>query len=90
MTQSSDREHRSPLSPARRHESIPELIYLPTPEPSNSAALLWSRVKVKIRVIETVILLIESSLFPPAGQSAEAPTTAAIFTVPVLQYSEWE
>ena len=52
MTQSSDREHRTPLSPVRRHESIPGLIHAFTPEPANLTALLSRRPKTPLSVIE--------------------------------------
>lgn len=43
MTQSSDREHRTPLSPVSRHESITGAFHALTPEPAKLKTLLPRR-----------------------------------------------
>lgn len=48
MTHSSDREHKTPLSPVRRHESITETIHTLTTEPANLTALLSRRGEIQI------------------------------------------
>lgn len=56
MTHSSDSEHKTSLSPVRRHDSIPRF-YGPSsaPEPANFTALLSRGVKVPVRVIDAVL-----------------------------------
>lgn len=63
MTHSSDREHRTPLSPVRRHDSISEPSHSLTPEPANLTALLSRRVETPICFIETVIIVVKSPSF---------------------------
>lgn len=63
MTHSRDREHRTPFSPVRRHESITE------------AALLSRRDQTQTLVIETAIFWIKFSSFSPLCHTEEAATT---------------
>lgn len=84
MTQSSDREHRTPLSPVRRHESITGTIHTLTPEPANLTALLSRRLEKPICFIETAMFFVKpSSALPTRRNSYDG----ILFTVPVWQYS---
>lgn len=79
MTQSSDREHRTPLSPVRRHESIPGLIHAFTPEPANLTALLSRRLKMPLCVIETMMFRVKSSCFFPFSAGSQEQATTAYY-----------